>query len=51
MIKKWKAENYPCKICNIFVKNIGFSEIAWIIILLKPVVFYILIFFIAYFKI
>ena len=43
-IKKLKAENYPCRICKIFVKNIGFCETAWIIIFLKPVVFYILIF-------
>ena len=27
-IKKWKAGNCPCRICNIFVKNIGFREIA-----------------------
>ena len=27
-IKKWKAENCPCKICKIFVKNIGFCETA-----------------------
>ena len=43
-IKKWKAENCPCRICKIFIKNIGFCETAWIIIFLKPVVFYILIF-------
>ena len=39
-IKKWKAENCPCRIC----KNIGFCGTAGIIIFLKPVVFYILIF-------
>ena len=50
-IKKLKAENCPCRICKIFVKNIGFCETGWIIIFLKPVVFYILIFFIEYFKI
>ena len=27
-IKKWKVENCPCRFCKIFVKNIGFCEIA-----------------------
>ena len=43
-IKKWNAENCPCRICKVFLKNIGFCETAWIIIFLIPVVFYILIF-------
>ena len=28
VIKKWKPENCPCRICKVFVKNIGFCEIA-----------------------
>ena len=28
VIKKWKPENCPCRICKVFVKNIGFSEVA-----------------------
>ena len=27
-IKKWKIENCPCRICKVFVKNIGFCETA-----------------------
>ena len=27
-IKKWKAENCPCRICKVFVKNIVFCETA-----------------------
>ena len=27
VIKKWKPENCPCRICKVFVKNIGFCEI------------------------
>ena len=30
VIKKWKPENCPCKICIAFVKNIEFCEITWI---------------------
>ena len=44
-IKKWKAENCPCRICKVFVKNIGFCETACVIIFLMPVVFCILIFY------
>ena len=28
VIKKWKPENCSCRICKVFVKNIGFCEIA-----------------------
>ena len=28
IIKKWKLENCPCKICKVFVKNIGFCVTA-----------------------
>ena len=28
VIKKFKPENCPCRICKVFVKNIGFCEIA-----------------------
>ena len=31
-IKKWKPENCPCKICQIFIKNIRFCEIVYIYI-------------------
>ena len=27
-IQKWKAENCPCRICKVFVKNIGLCETA-----------------------
>ena len=27
-IKKWNPENCPCGICKLFIKNIGFCEIA-----------------------
>ena len=43
VINKWKPENCPCRICEVFVKNIGLCEIAW------PVVF--ILFFILHFKI
>ena len=32
-IKKWKAENCPYRICKIFVKNIGFGEMFYILFL------------------
>ena len=28
VIKKWKPENCPCRICRVFVKIIGFCETA-----------------------
>ena len=28
VIKKWKPENCTCRICNVFVKSIGFCETA-----------------------
>ena len=28
VFKKWKPENCPCRICKVFVKNIGLCEIA-----------------------
>ena len=24
-IKKWKSENYPCRLCKIYVQNVGFA--------------------------
>ena len=35
VIKKWKPENCPCKICKIFIKNIRFCEIVYIYIAYK----------------
>ena len=23
-IKKWKPENYPCRLCKVYVQNVGF---------------------------
>ena len=23
-IKKWKLENYPCRLCKVYIKNVGF---------------------------
>ena len=28
VIKKGKSENFPCRICKVFVKKFGFCEIA-----------------------
>ena len=49
VLKKWKPENCQCRVCKTFVKNLGFCEIAWIIMFVRPVVS--LIFSILYFKI
>ena len=50
VIKKWNPENCPCRICEVFVKNRGFCEIALIIIHLRPIVFYILFFYFIFLK-
>ena len=49
VIIKWKPVNCPCRICKVFIKNTGFCEFVGIIMFLRPVVFYFLIF-ILYFK-
>ena len=28
VLKKWKPENCQCRVCKIFIKNLGFCEIA-----------------------
>ena len=25
-IKQWKPEDYPCRLCKVFVQNVGFLE-------------------------
>ena len=37
VIKKWKSENFPCRICKVFVKKFGFYEIAWVTMFLRPI--------------
>ena len=40
-----KAWELQCKICKVVIKNMAFCEVAWIIMFLTLVVFYVLIFY------